>query len=245
MSIGYTIQLLKTRAKEIWKENGTPGLLKAGLRFLITPVYKSESFWLTVTPITSEYKSDATRPRISLDKLHFEFVNSNQEADRLEKEGFSFRSHQTYFNHNFKLYSRWLDYGAIACCTFVEKEFAAIDWTIISKHAQDEIKAPPLKVDYANHEAFSRGAWVNPKYRGMELWTYTIRNRDRFLLERGFTIKRGVIDYTNKSGRGISISGGSRVYGTGRRVRVLWYKFWKEHYFSEPIEWSEVKKIRQ
>jgi hypothetical protein len=245
MNTGNRFNELITQAKEVRRQNGTTGLLKAGIRLGLSPVYKSETFWLMICPLSSDYVSATTRPRISEDKLHFKVVTSNQEADKLEAEGFSFRSHPTYFNHYLKLYTRWLDYGAIACCTFVEKEFACINWIIPTKRTLDAIKAPPLKIDFANHEVTTKSAWTNPKYRGLELFNYTLRNRNQYLTDNGYTISKDIVDYNNKSGIGISRAAGTKIYGTGQRMRLFWWKFWKEKYFAQLVEWSEIGKKKR
>ncbi len=240
MSVEYTIKLLSNRTKELYIQNGPTGLLETGIRFLFSPIYKRENFWLTVIHLTEENEAEKYYPRISLDKVTFKAITSNEEADNLEAEGYSFRKTPTYFNHNLTLYRKWLHYGAVACCTFIEKDFAAIDWAIISQETQEKIGAPPVRVDYVNHEAFSRGAWVNPKYRGAKLWVYTAWQRNQFLLAKKFTIKRGVVDYTNNPGKGISEASGHKICGTGRRTRILWQTNWEEHHFAQPILWSEI-----
>jgi hypothetical protein len=229
VTVSYTTRQLITRAKTIQQQNG---------------LYKSESFYLTENHLSTEYKSDESHPLKYSDKLNFKVVTSNQEAEQLEAEGFSFRSHPTYFNHNLTLYTRWLDSGAVAFCTFVDKEFAAITWILPSQHTQKAVKAPPVKIYYENHEVYPRGVWVNPKYRELRLYYYTDRNRNRYLLEQGITVTRGVIDYTNKTGKGIANSGGAKVYGTGRLVKVLGFSLWKERHFDKTIQWSEIEKIK-
>ena len=145
MSVRQTWRLVTDRVREIRGQRGTGGLLKAGFRFLASPVYKSESFWLTVAQLSADYKSEASRPRIGIDQLTFKAVTSNDEADRLEAEGFSFRRHPTYFNYNLKVYTHWLDCGAVACCTFVGKEFAAINWAITSQRTRDASESSPAE----------------------------------------------------------------------------------------------------
>ena len=155
-------------------------------------------------------------------------MTSNEEADRLESEGLAFRSHPTDHNEYVSLYSRWLDHGAIAFCTFVGKEFASIGWVLPCQRTHDLVKAPPIAVDYANHEAMQRGMWVSPSFRGKGLYRYTVHNRDRFLLERGITVLRTAIDYTNQTGRGVDEALGARLYGRGQSLRILWLEKWKE-----------------
>ncbi len=240
MSVIYSIKEFINQTVSIQKSNGIAGLLKVGLRFAYSPVYKTESFWLTTNKISAEFKSEASKPRVSMDRLSFKVITSNKEADSLEAQGYFFRSHPTYFNHGLTLYRKWLDLGAVACCTFVDKEFAAINWIIPSRKTQYAIKAAPIKIDYEKKEIFTRSAWSNPKYRGLGIYYYTGRYRNRYLLEKGYITSRGVVAFDNKNGRGIATAGGSRLYGTGKLTRILWWNNWQEQYFPKPIEWSEA-----
>jgi len=105
-----------------------------------------------------------------------------------------------------------------------------------------QLKPPPIKIDFTNHEVTTKSAWTSPKYRGLELFNYTLRNRNKYLADNGFTISKDIVDFNNKNGIGISKAAGTKIYGTGQRIRVLWWKFWKEKYFAKPVEWSEIEK---
>ena len=141
-------------------------MLKAGVGFLLSLVYKRETFHISLNRCFTEYKSEAARPAISEDRLNFKMVTSNWQADRLEAEGFSFRRHPTYFNHNLQVYTHWLDCGAWAACTFVGKEFAAINWVITSRQTQRALKEIPLKVDYAQPRGVHKGRLGEPQVQG-------------------------------------------------------------------------------
>jgi hypothetical protein len=229
MTVIYLMQEFLTRVKEIRNQYGIKGLLEASTRFALSPIYKSESYYLYDLQVRSEYNEKEKRPSINMDRLSFRVVTSNQEADKLEGEGLSFRTYPTYFNHNLTLYTKWLRYGAIANCTFVDSEFAAINWIITSQYTQKALKTPPVNVDYSNHMAFPRGAWVNPKYRSMELYRYTLRNRDRYLLDKGITKLRIIIQYTNKSGGEMVQATGAIKCGRAQLLKILFWKIWKEY----------------
>jgi hypothetical protein len=216
------------RANRIRQQHGTIGLLKGVFGFLVYPFYKRTPYYLYENQVSPEYGISESLSRIDTKELYFRVVTSNQEADKLEAEGYNFRKYPTEHNHYLTLYTKWLDCGAIAFCTFVEKEFAAICWILPSQKAQDAVKAPPLKVDYANHEVMDRGLWVNPKYRGTGLLRYTTCNRDRFLRNTGITLIRTTVDYSNQTGKGVEEALGARQYGRARALKILWLRFWKE-----------------
>jgi hypothetical protein len=222
------VRELHRRMKRVREKNGTSGLIKSVFWFLVYPFYESAQYILFVKEVEPEYSTSERRPNIGTNKLTFKVVTSNQEADKLEAEGYNFRKYANEFNNYLKRYTWLLDCGLIACCTFVEKEFAAISWVALSKQVQDAIKAPPVKIDYENNEILARGMWVNPKYRGMELYRYTVRNRDKYLANRGVKRVLGPADYINKAGIGVAGAVGSKEYGRGRSIRILWWKSWRE-----------------
>jgi hypothetical protein len=221
---------LWAEAKRIRQQNGLKDLLKTGIMFLISLIYSNKLWYLYEYEIKIEKDQDVleAQHRLKTYDLNFVVVSSNEEADKLEMEGFGFRSYPTTWNIPLNLYTHLLDLGAIAFCTFVGKDLAVITWVIPSQQVQEKFGAPPLKLDY-HHEAFIRGAWVNPEYRGLGLYRYTARNRDRFLLKRGITTVRTAVTYRNEAGRGLGEAIGHKKYGTARLVTILlWWKSWRE-----------------
>jgi hypothetical protein len=124
-----------------------------------------------------------------------------------------------------------LDYGAIACCTFIGKEFTAIHWVILSADVQKKITFP-VNIDFSNHMGMTRGAWVKPQYRGLGLFRLHSRNQDRFLLDQGVHILRSPVERTNKAGQGLYKMLGGMKYGKATMLKILWWKSWKEFYFD-------------
>jgi hypothetical protein len=224
---------LQARFGQIREQYGVTGLILACPRFLFSPIYKCNLFYLYENLVRPDYEASDASPRIKTDILNFKVVSSNQDADKLEADNFKFRTCYNEFNYDRKIYSRWLDCGAIAFCTFVGTEFAAINWVIPSQQAQDKTKTIPLTVDYSNHEVFLRGTWVNPKYRGLKLYRYTARNRDRFLSGIGVNKTLTTIEYTNRVGHALVEALGSKQYGKGKFVKILWWKTWKETYHNQ------------
>lgn len=219
---------MQRRMKRVRERSGTSGLIKSVFWFLTYPFYEHAQYILFTKEVEPEYSTNERRTNMDSNQLTFKVVTSNQEADKLENEGYSFRKYANDFNNYLKRYTWLLDCSVIACCTFVEKDFAAISWVILSKKVQDAIKAPPVRIDYENHEIMARGMWVNPKYRGMELYRYTVRNRDKYLAVRGIKRVLGPVDYINKAGIGVARAMGSKEYGRARSLRILWWNSWKE-----------------
>jgi hypothetical protein len=221
------LKLLWAREREIRQQEGVLGLLKASLLFFISPIYQHNNFYLFEQPVETGFSLSEFEPRLKTDNLVFKVVSSNQEADKLEIENYKFRSYSTGRQDG---YSKRLDQGAIAFCTFVNTEFAAASWIVPSQQVQNRGHFIPIKIDYCEHEACTRGAWVAPKYRGLGLYRYHNRNRNLILAQMGIKKLRGTVDYTQKVGIAMSMALGYRIYGTARLVKILFWKFWKESY---------------
>lgn len=224
------------RAQSILQNEGIAVLLKAIMLFLIRPIYSHTVFLLSIRYLEGYSDLNEADYRLTVDNLVFKVVSSNQQADELEKESYSFRFYPTDFNYDRQTYKDWLDKGAIVFCAFVDKELAAIRWAITSQKVQDAIETYPIKLNY-EHEVFLRGAWTNPKYRGQGLSKYLLFFIvDPWLAERGVTNARGTTSPSNTTGLGLQRAWGSANYGKGHLYKILWLKFWREVYFNNDIQ---------
>jgi hypothetical protein len=223
-----SLKILWTRAREIRQEDGLIKLFRSISLFIISPIYIRNSFYLYEYHVKNRLSPNEIIRKPVTNDIVFKIVTSNQDADKLELEHYKFRSYHTDFNNGLTTYSRWLDKGAIAFCTFARNDFAAITWVISSRYSQDRIGAPPLKVDYADHEAFSRGAWVNPKYRNQGLYLFTKINRDQYLTNVGIRLLRTTIHTSNKMGLVLQRKFESREYGKAQLTRILFWRLWRE-----------------
>ena len=231
MNINSRVREILRRANNVRERKGIKGLLKAGFQFMAYPFYQRISYYLYITEVNLNDTEAETHPGVDPKLLTFKVVTSNEDADKLEAEGFFFRNSITNFNEFQGLYRQWLDKGVIAFCTFVEKDFASLCWIIPSASVQAAIKAPPLKVDYANHEVFPREIWVTPKYRGLKLYRYTRQNRNKYLAAKGITFTRSTVEFANSVGRGVVEATGAKKYGEGYSLKILWFRSWHESYY--------------
>jgi len=152
------LKALWLRAREILRENGLPVLLQSSIMFLIIPIYERNVYYLFKYSVKNDANPNEGIIKLKMVDIKCQVVTSNMDADRLESENYYFRSYPTDHNEGRKTYSRWLDQGAIAFCTFVEKDFAAITWVVTSQQTQDSLKLLPIKIGYSDKEAFGRGA---------------------------------------------------------------------------------------
>lgn len=216
-------------ARKIRQEDGPIELLKSGFLFAIRPLYERNSFYLTENPLDlTKIQSNLAKhkPRIKDEELSFKVISSNQEADDLEAEGYKFRINPK------TPYRRYFNNGLIAFCTFVGQELGAICWIILSQQTQRKCNSPPIKIDYSNHEALPRGAWSNPKYRGLGIFIYTADNRGLYLAQKGVRKLRSADNIRNKVAFSLSHAMGDTQYGKAVSLRILGWRSWKETYWK-------------
>ena len=230
MNIQHILEFRCARARRVYQEDGIVKFLITCIMSLIKPIYMRHYYYLFKNQLNlTEIKSNLSKhkPKINIDDLTFQVVTSNAEADKLEEEGFEFRSYPYIFSP-YTNYTKMLDDGLIAFCTFVGKEFASISWIIPSQQAHDRFKTLPLKIDYSNHDAFPRAAWCNPKYRDLGIYRYTVNNRNLYLRQMGFKTLRAADDYKSKISVHLSRAMGDIQYGKAVYTNILGWKFWKE-----------------
>ncbi len=221
---------LKLReVKDIRETEGLISLLKRVFLRLVHTVFWHEGHTLMAQNIEEHLSLDESEFKPDIENLTLKIITSNQEADELEAEGFDFRSYPTTWNKDLKLYRKRLDQGAIAFCTFVGYELAAIQWGVLNQQVHDRIDVYPQKIDYGNGEACCKGAWANPKYRRLGLFRYgSYFHRDPYLVERGITTLLSGPSHNNKLGYQLALGMGFKPYAKAHYVKLLLWKFWKE-----------------
>ena len=221
----HRVTVLTGRAKEVYRSDGLPGLLRRGFAFALRPLFEYRTYYLTRYNLENLAQLQDADFMPKIDGFTLKVVTSNQEAEALQAEGFQFASASGAFRFDA---TKALDSGAIAFCTYVGKELATIGWVALSEEAMDSLNERPMKVDFDNGESFTGNIWTNPKYRGMGLRLYRTHKKRQFLAEKGIRATRGYAAKRNIDAvRGIGRID-STVCGEGRYLRVLWWKSWKE-----------------
>ena len=216
------LSVLFRRAQEIHGTDGAAALFRRGLAFILSSFFEYRAYWLYEYALENlrDVNEADFAPRVNHAKL--KIVGANDEADRLEAEGFEFRS-------QIPNATTMLESGAIAFCIFVGHELANIGWIALSQRAMDSLPDPPLKVDFANNEACGGAIWTSPRYRRNGFRLYNRYKRFEFLLEKGFMVNRSAIAKRNVVAQsGYRKFPPTRTYGEGRYLRVLWWKSWRE-----------------
>ena len=214
---------LLARMRRTYKTEGVTYLLAVGFRFMAGLLFKYQTFYLI------EHTLEQTRHLDEKDFLpktdHFEWkvVATTQEADVMEADGLEFRS----YAHSFDAREA-LDNGAKATCLFVGRELAHIGWLAMTEEAKNSLNEPPIRVDFSKKESYSGAVWTNPKYRKLGLHTYANLKRNLFLAENGATRMYGQIARRNTASLRVTTKFNPAVYGEGRYLKILWWKWWRE-----------------
>ncbi len=156
-----------------------------------------------------------------IDNINFKVTSTNREADKLEAEGFEFRSHILDARES-------LDKGAIAFCIFIGYEFANIGWVALSEEAKKSFWQFPVQVDFSNKQAYMWGAITPTKHRGKGLNTYGVFKRLQFLHETGILSARGVIAKSMIASHRVHAKFKPKIYAEARCFTIFGWKLWKE-----------------
>ncbi|NQT71905.1 MAG: hypothetical protein HQ553_03940 [Chloroflexi bacterium] len=226
--IGKLAWLIK-RAKNIKEsEKGLLSLPRRILSYILLPVFWRKTLYLYEHAIENRNGLCEDDYRPAIDAFVFKIVTSHNEAEKLEAEGFMFRSYPTFDNTKLKYYWKLLDEGAIAFCGFYEKDLATIQWILPNQEAIHRISPYRQKVNFSAGETYTQGSWSNIKYRGTRLHKYNVLfNRDPYLLDKGIKIVRNTVWDQNKARHRSLVSVGAKIYAKAHLTKVLWWKFWE------------------
>jgi hypothetical protein len=201
--------------------------LKDLLRFEYHHVYLEEQN-------LADIKEPDFRPELQ-EELSFFVVTTNQQLDELLNSGYSIQS----ISMSMESLRRRLNKGAIATLGFVGHELAYRGFMALNEQAMRAIEPYPYKVDFNNSESCHGNARTVEKYRGKGIMSYVTFETAEFLRERGIQTKRASIGANNIPALKANAKKNSKVYGKGRYMRILWYKFWKESRFPTSVPISD------
>lgn len=213
------------KARRVYHTEGLASLLRRGFRFLLYCVFQYRSFWLYVDPAPNGPSRNEVDFMPRVDNFTFMIVTSNQEADKMEAEGFEFHSQVPEAAER-------LDKGAVAFCIFVGTELAHIVWFAMNREAKDASGELPYKVDFAKGEVCTIGAWTHPNHRGKGLNRYSHFRRGQFKTEKGIVADKSAVAKSNIAVQRSYAGTMPKRYAEGRLLRVLWWKSWKERPLS-------------
>ena len=212
--------LLK-RAKRLYQTDGLKSLISRGSGFFIGLLFEYQRLrlWHYNVEDVRLLNEAEVMPRIR--DFTFKIVTTNEEADKLEADGFEFRS----YNANAR---KALENGAIAFCIFTGHELGNIGWLALNPQAKNALRQLPYKVDFSSGEACTIDVWTNPRYRRMGLRSYAHLRRCQFLLQNSVVTLIAAIDKGNTASETAAAKLGLRAYAEGHYLKILWLRSWKE-----------------
>jgi len=228
---------LFSRAKQIYGSEGLGSLLRRGLAFVLSLIFKYQTYYLYKDPLQGLRLPNEADVLPRVHDFAPKVVTTNQEADELEAEGFEFRSQ--VLNAREKL-----DKGAMAFCIFVGQELANIGWIALTQEAMDSLGELPCRVDFSDYEAYGGGMWTNPKFRKRGIHLYGMFKRLEFLQSKGIKAEHSVVAKDNVAPQKSNALGGMLPfpgpYAEGRYLRILWWRSWKERPLTHANDMSQT-----
>lgn len=219
VNLGFLLR----RAGEILRTEGLLPLLRQGFTFLAGHLFRYEKYYLYEHTLR---ESDESGFLPKGGDFTLEMVTTCQQADELAAVGLNFGSHLLSARGK-------LDKGAVACCLFINGELAHIAWLAMSQQAKDSFAPLPYRVNFADKQGCTGGAWTNPHYRGRGLMVYAYFKRLQFLWQNGFRSSRNAVNVANIISRQAQVRLGPRVYAEGRYLKILCWDSWKEMPLSQ------------
>jgi hypothetical protein len=214
-------EALVGRARRVYQTGGLIPLIRQGLRFVSRHLFEYGVYYLARAHTEGIAALDEADFVPKVDDFSLRIVATNEEAEELERQGLEFRS--CVRNARARL-----DSGAIAFCVFVGRELGHIGWVAMAQDAMDSLREPPMRIDFANHEAYRGGIWTNPEYRRLRLQLYGNLARRKFLAEQGTVRMYSLIAKRNVGAQLAVAKVNPNFYAEARYLRILWWKSWKE-----------------
>ena len=217
----HILRGLLQRAKRIYQTEGLASLLRRALAWFKYCLFEHRTYLLVDHATENIKQMDKADLMPKAEYCALKIVSNNREADKMETQGFEFRSQVNNARERLRK-------GAVAFVVFVGREFASIAWVAMSHEAAETLSEPPMHMDFTNSEALCGAVLTKPKYRRMRLNLYMGLHIREFLLDREIATMRGAIGINNAASLKANDKFSPTIYAEGRYLRILWWKSWKE-----------------
>ena len=153
-------------------------------------------------------------------------VSTKEELHNLLKEDFDINS-----PFSIEDFERKISQGQILFCIFIGKDLAHSSWVVTSNNIKIH---PPLNINYSK-ETFIWYCITAPKYRGLELYPYTLSKIFEFLKKNGKSTAKLTIQKDNAPSIKGATKVGFEVCGEGKFLKLFGRTFWKEKSIEEHL----------
>ncbi len=181
---------IHSRVKYIIRREGFLKLLRRILTFTARLLFRYEEFEIHLHYPSNIHRFNEADFLPMVEKFDLFLVKDNSEADKLEDNGYEFRS-QIFRAREV------LDAGGIALVVFVEKQIASINWLAFNKKAQSILGEPPIRIDFDARESITSGAQTLPAFRGKRFFAYTMFKSRQILEQYGIVRDWGLTSINN------------------------------------------------
>lgn len=173
------------KAKFYIQREGLFRFIKRSFSFLKSRIFLYESHYIFQKSLNDITESECFAPKI--ENYDFKIISTMEELHELLGKGFTIDS-----PFSISSFSKRLNQGQIAFCTFVGKELAHSCWAVVKNNVRIN---PPLRNINYEKEAYLWNDVTAPGYRKLGLHTYGSFKRLQYLEKIG---KSRVISTTRK-----------------------------------------------
>lgn len=216
--------LLFRRGRHVLRDEGLFPFIKGVSSFFLTKTkqlfFSNQTYYLYEKTLNNEVNDIEFKPNIKNFRLRT--ISAPQQVDELVAQGFDF----SYHAHIYDL-KRRVTKGMIIFCAFIDKKIAHISCVAMSEKTKKDIDPLPYAIDYQS-EACIGDTETMREYRGLGIYTYVYLQIFQFLKERGLSKAKFTVRKDNIAPQKSQAKLGSKVYGEGHHLKLLWWKFWKK-----------------
>lgn len=203
------------------QREGVASVVRRAFQFSSSWLFQWKAYYVFRVDLrnATRYSYGTGRPP-DVPNLRMEIVQSNEQADVLEREGLEFRS------QSFQATGR-LAAGAIAVCIWSEHRLVHIRWAGMSQSAMKLLQDPPYHVDFAAGEFVSSGAWTHPAFRRKGLSEFARHHTHAYMRDvMGYPVLASIQRKKNIAAVLQTHMGMRGIREEGRHLHLLWWDWW-------------------
>jgi hypothetical protein len=204
-----------SKAVRILQKEGLSSLLKQGYLFIWNSLQSHGEYFIIEFRYRDQPEIPVVKPKIA---CTYRAITSLSEYDELLAQGYTFGSRK---------FPPRLKKGAVAFCTFVDKDLASESWAAADKRAKKAVDTIPYSVDFDKGEVCVGASFTDSRYRGNKLNEYLNYMRTPYL-KAHFTRGWASTNVNNKASMRINEMIFGRVTARGRYFRLALWHYWKE-----------------
>lgn len=214
------VTTLLNHVEDIYRKEGLTSTIKRIINFIVSAKWYENSIFYVYEHILDEGNEVDYLPEIQ--NVNHRIIETVEQLDELLEEGYDLSLVDIEQTRN------RLEQGAILFLVFINCDFASVSWAALTREAKDVINPYPYKVDFTNNEACGGRTWVNPKYRQLGLFYFSLYKKEQYLITKGVIKHRSISLSTNTASQRAKIKMGHESIAIAHYIRVFDWHFWRE-----------------